>query len=56
MPTLDPSEWRGLPVLGHRMLDDMLDHLAGLREGLVWRPMPPPWVLARGRARSAIAA
>jgi glutamate/tyrosine decarboxylase-like PLP-dependent enzyme len=38
--SLDPSEWSGLRSLGHRMMDDMFDHLEALREGPVWRPMP----------------
>ena len=40
MPSLDPTDWRDLRSLGHRMLDDMFDHLAGLAEGPVWQPMP----------------
>jgi glutamate/tyrosine decarboxylase-like PLP-dependent enzyme len=38
--TLDPVDWSELRALGHRMMDDMIDHLAGLRQGPVWRPMP----------------
>jgi glutamate/tyrosine decarboxylase-like PLP-dependent enzyme len=38
--TLDPVDWSELRVLGHRMMDDMIDHLAGLRDGPVWRQMP----------------
>jgi glutamate/tyrosine decarboxylase-like PLP-dependent enzyme len=41
MESLDPPDWSGLRALGHRMLDDMIDHLAGLREGPVWQQMPP---------------
>ncbi len=37
---LDPDDWSALAALGHRMLDDMLDHLGRLRDGPVWRPMP----------------
>jgi glutamate/tyrosine decarboxylase-like PLP-dependent enzyme len=37
---LDPADWSELRALGHRMMDDMIDHLAGLREGKVWQPMP----------------
>jgi aromatic-L-amino-acid/L-tryptophan decarboxylase len=40
MSTLDPSDWSSLRALGHRMMDDMIDHLATLREQPVWRPMP----------------
>jgi aromatic-L-amino-acid/L-tryptophan decarboxylase len=41
MSTLDPADWSALRALGHQMLDDMVDHLANLREGPVWQPMPP---------------
>jgi aromatic-L-amino-acid decarboxylase len=40
MGSLDPSDWSGLRARGHRMLDDMFDHLQSLREGPVWRPVP----------------
>jgi aromatic-L-amino-acid/L-tryptophan decarboxylase len=40
MASLDPADWSELRSLGHRMLDDMFDHLAGLRDGPVWQPMP----------------
>jgi glutamate/tyrosine decarboxylase-like PLP-dependent enzyme len=39
--SLDPADWGELRVLGHRMLDDMLDYLEGVRERPVWRPVPP---------------
>jgi glutamate/tyrosine decarboxylase-like PLP-dependent enzyme len=39
-PSLDPEDWSALRALGHRMLDDLFDDLAGLRDGPVWRPMP----------------
>jgi glutamate/tyrosine decarboxylase-like PLP-dependent enzyme len=38
--SLDPEDWSDLRALGHRMLDDMFDDLAGLRDGPVWQPMP----------------
>ncbi|MGE4483330.1 pyridoxal phosphate-dependent decarboxylase family protein [Acidocella sp.] len=38
--SLDPADWSTLRALGHKMLDDMVDHLATLREQPVWRPMP----------------
>ena len=38
--SLDPSDWSDLRSLGHRMMDDMFDHLESLRDGPVWRPMP----------------
>jgi aromatic-L-amino-acid/L-tryptophan decarboxylase len=38
--TLDPADWDELRALGHRMLDDMLDHLASLRSLPAWRPVP----------------
>jgi len=39
--TLDPSDWAHLREQGHRMLDDMFDHLQNLRAEPVWRPIPP---------------
>ncbi len=39
--SLDPADFAELRALGHRMMDDMIDHLAGLRDGPVWRKMPP---------------
>ncbi|MDR3505562.1 MAG: cytochrome D ubiquinol oxidase subunit I, partial [Acidocella sp.] len=41
MSTLDPADWTALRALGHQMLDDMVDHLSGIRKQPVWRPMPP---------------
>jgi aromatic-L-amino-acid/L-tryptophan decarboxylase len=41
--TLDPrspAEWDALRALGHRMVDDMLAHAAGVRERPAWRPVP----------------
>ena len=41
--TLDPPDtaaWSAFRRLAHRMVDDMLDHLSGLPEQPVWRPMP----------------
>lgn len=41
--TLDPADdesWEALRALGHRMLDDIFDHLRGLREKPVWQPLP----------------
>ncbi len=38
--TLDPQDWDALRALGHRMLDDMLDHLRTVRDRPVWRPVP----------------
>ncbi len=38
--SLDPADWTDLRALGHRMLDDMFDHMQTLRGGPVWRPMP----------------
>jgi aromatic-L-amino-acid decarboxylase len=38
--SLDPTDWPGLRAQGHRMLDDLFDHLQGLREQPVWRPIP----------------
>ena len=37
---LDPEDWSATRALGHRMLDDMLDWLEGVRERPVWEQMP----------------
>ena len=41
--TLDPgnaAEWEDFNLLAHRMVDDMLAHMAGLRDGPAWQEMP----------------
>ena len=38
--TLDPLDWGQTRELGHRMLDDMFDHLEHIRERPVWQPIP----------------
>jgi aromatic-L-amino-acid/L-tryptophan decarboxylase len=38
--TLDPSNWGDIRALGHRMLDDMLDYAAEIRDRPVWQPIP----------------
>jgi aromatic-L-amino-acid/L-tryptophan decarboxylase len=38
--TLDPQDWEALRAQGHRMLDDMIDYIAHIRERPVWRPIP----------------
>ncbi|GAB3503991.1 GNAT family N-acetyltransferase [Emticicia fontis] len=35
--TLDPANWDKIRALGHRMLDDMIDYLQGLRDKPVWQ-------------------
>jgi glutamate/tyrosine decarboxylase-like PLP-dependent enzyme len=40
MPSLDPDDWSNVRALGHQMMDDMIDHLAGLRDIPVWQKMP----------------
>ncbi|HEY1856105.1 pyridoxal phosphate-dependent decarboxylase family protein [Acidocella sp.] len=40
MSTLDPKDWSDLRALGHRMMDDMIDHLANIAAGPVWRKTP----------------
>ena len=37
---MDPEDWSELRALGHRMLDDMFDHVATIRDRPVWRKMP----------------
>ena len=38
--TLDPQNWDEIRAQGHRMLDDMLDYVANIRERPVWSPIP----------------
>ena len=38
--TLDPQDWHAMRHLGHRMVDDMIDYLQGVRERPVWHPIP----------------
>jgi aromatic-L-amino-acid decarboxylase len=38
--TLDPSDWKSIRAQGHRMLDDMFDYLADIRDRPVWQPIP----------------
>ncbi len=37
---LDPNDWEAMRKLGHRMVDDLMAYLAGVRERPVWRSMP----------------
>jgi aromatic-L-amino-acid decarboxylase len=39
--TLDPADWDSLRALGHRMVDDMLDYLATVRQRPTWQPLSP---------------
>jgi len=47
--SLDPEDWAGLRADGHRMLDEILDYIEGIRERPVWRPLPDE---VRARFRS----
>jgi glutamate/tyrosine decarboxylase-like PLP-dependent enzyme len=38
--TLDPEDWGAMRALGHRMLDDMVDHMRTVRERPPWRHAP----------------
>lgn len=38
--TLDPHDWEAIRQLGHRMVDDLMDFLANIREQPVWQPIP----------------
>jgi glutamate/tyrosine decarboxylase-like PLP-dependent enzyme len=38
--TLDPENWDDTRALAHRMLDDMLDYTADIRDRPVWSPIP----------------
>jgi glutamate/tyrosine decarboxylase-like PLP-dependent enzyme len=49
METLDPTNWEEMRTLAHRMVDDAIDYVAGVRDRPVWQP-PPPDVAARLQA------
>jgi glutamate/tyrosine decarboxylase-like PLP-dependent enzyme len=49
--TLDPKDWDDIRALGHRMLDDMIDYAADIRERPVWQPIPDE---VRARFRAAL--
>ncbi|MFC0242118.1 pyridoxal phosphate-dependent decarboxylase family protein [Rhodopseudomonas telluris] len=38
--SLDPDDWSALRADAHRMLDDMIDSIARVRERPVWQPIP----------------
>ncbi|WP_312363479.1 aspartate aminotransferase family protein [Ensifer sp.] len=38
--TLDPQDWAALRALSHRIVDDAIDYVSGVRDRPVWRDMP----------------
>ncbi|HEY0785465.1 MAG TPA: pyridoxal-dependent decarboxylase [Acidobacteriaceae bacterium] len=52
--TLDPADWSTLRTQAHQMLDDMLLHLATLREQPAWQPMPAAVQQALGATDTAM--
>jgi glutamate/tyrosine decarboxylase-like PLP-dependent enzyme len=38
--TLDPDDWEAYRAVSHRVLDELLDFLQGVRDRPVWRPVP----------------
>ncbi len=38
--TLDPEDWEDIKTLGHKMLDEMLEHLKSIRKQPVWQQIP----------------
>lgn len=38
--TLDPQDWRSVAALAHRIVDDAVGHVGGVRGRPVWQPMP----------------
>jgi aromatic-L-amino-acid/L-tryptophan decarboxylase len=38
--TLDPANWDEVRAQAHRMLDDVIDHIADIRQQPVWQPIP----------------
>jgi aromatic-L-amino-acid decarboxylase len=49
--SLDPTDWPEVRAQGHRMLDDLFDHLENLRAQPVWRPIPED---VRARRRTPV--
>ena len=49
--TLDPKNWDELRAQAHRMLDDMIDYIASVRDRPVWQPIPDA---ARARFREQL--
>ncbi|MCX4539398.1 pyridoxal-dependent decarboxylase [Streptomyces sp. NBC_01565] len=41
-PPLDPADWDEFRALGKQMIDDIADHLAGIRDQPVWQQVPDP--------------
>ncbi|MEU3962784.1 pyridoxal-dependent decarboxylase [Streptomyces buecherae] len=39
-PPLDPADWDAFRALGKQMIDDIADHLSGIRDQPVWQPVP----------------
>lgn len=39
--SLDPADWDRARALAHRMIDEAIDHLQGVRDRPAWREMPP---------------
>ncbi|TWF54337.1 glutamate/tyrosine decarboxylase-like PLP-dependent enzyme [Neorhizobium alkalisoli] len=38
--SLDPTDWTDFREQAHAMLDDVISHIASVRENLVWQPQP----------------
>jgi aromatic-L-amino-acid decarboxylase len=38
--TLDPTDWESTRILGHKMIDDVIDYLKTVRERPVWQNVP----------------
>ena len=39
-PCLDPDDWEEMRALGHRMVDDVIEHLRTVRQRPVWQSIP----------------
>ncbi len=49
--SLDPQDWAAFRALAHRALDESLDTLHGIRDGVPWKPIPPETRAAIGGDR-----
>jgi len=40
IPPLDPDDWEAFRAFAHRVVDETLDHVRGIRETPPWQPIP----------------
>jgi aromatic-L-amino-acid/L-tryptophan decarboxylase len=40
IPPLDPDDWEAFRAFAHRVVDDTIDHVRGIRDTAPWQPIP----------------